>query len=217
MQTNLPKFDATKTALLEAAKRVLLAKGYSGLSTRAIAAAAGTQMSQIRYHFGSKEGMLLALYEYMTAQIIERQSTLFDDPDIPISKKWDVACDYLDADIQSGYVRVFQELMALGWSNATISERVVGTLSQWFTLHLKLVEEIQGKLGSLGPFDAEDIAALIGPAFVGGESFVLLGCEERGIPIRRALRRFGHVIRHFEEHSKGELCCVLPYHIPREI
>lgn len=205
MQTSAPKNVATKTALLEAAKEVLLSKGYSGLSTRAIAAAADTQMSQIRYHFGSKEGMILALYEYMTGQLIERQSDLFTDPTISLSNKWNIACDYLDEDIDSGYVRVFQELMALGWSNPAISQRIVGTLSQWFELHLKLVEEIGASLGSLGPLEAEDIAALIGPAFVGVENFILLGWEERGVPLRRALRRFGLVIRHFENQAKGEI------------
>jgi AcrR family transcriptional regulator len=204
VNTNPPKLDATKVALMEAAKAVLLAEGYSGLSTRAIAAAANTQMSQIRYHFGSKEGMVLALYEYMTDQVIDRQTAMFSDASMPISQKWDIACDYLDDDIASGYVRVFQELMALGWSNPVVCARVVGTMSQWFALHLKLVEEIQADLGTLGPFEAEDIAALIGTAFVGAESFILLGWEDRGIPLRRALRRFSHVIRYFENIGKGE-------------
>jgi AcrR family transcriptional regulator len=198
VNTSPPKLGATKVALMEAAKAVLLAEGYSGLSTRAIAAAANTQMSQIRYHFGSKEGMVLALYEYMTDQVIDRQTAMFSDASMPISQKWDIACDYLDDDIASGYVRVFQELMALGWSNPVVCGRVVGTLSQWFDLHVKLLEDFQETAGSLGPFEPEDIAALIGPAFVGAESFILLGWEESGIPVRRALRRFGQVIRHFE-------------------
>ena len=62
-----------KVELLEAAKRVLLEQGYAGLSTRAVAAEAGTQMSQIRYHFGSKEGMVLALFEHMNEALIARQ------------------------------------------------------------------------------------------------------------------------------------------------
>ena len=44
--------NPTKVSLLEAAKHVLLSDGYAGLSTRAIAAAADTQMSQIRYRLG---------------------------------------------------------------------------------------------------------------------------------------------------------------------
>ena len=68
MKSTTTQMNSTKVTLLEAAKHVLMTEGYSGLSTRAIATAANTQMSQIRYHFGSKEGMVLALYEYMTGQ-----------------------------------------------------------------------------------------------------------------------------------------------------
>ncbi|MBL4767851.1 MAG: TetR/AcrR family transcriptional regulator [Rhodobacteraceae bacterium] len=204
MRPTTIKANATKTALLDAAKKVLVSRGYSGLSTRAIADTANTQMSQIRYHFGSKEGLVLALYEYMTEQLIERQSNVFADKTQPLSKKWDIACDYLDADIESGYVRVFQELLAQGWSNPRIAKVVVTTLRQWFGLHLTLAKEFQQTCGSFGPFEAEDIALLISPAFVGVESFILLGWDEDSAPIRRALRRFGNVIQHFETIEKGE-------------
>lgn len=204
MQTSVPKFSATKSKLLEAAKTVLLSEGYSGLSTRAVAAAANTQMSQIRYHFGSKEGMVLALYESMTGQLIDRQTAMFTDSSIPISKKWDIACDYLDMDVATGYVRVFQELTALGWSNDRVAEKIRESMSLWYELHLMLANEFCEKYGSFGPFDADDIAALVGPAFVGVEAFILLGWEDQGIPVRRALRRFGNVIRYFENNQTGE-------------
>jgi AcrR family transcriptional regulator len=196
-----PARDSTKIVILDAAKQVLLAEGYSGLSTRAIAAAADTQMSQIRYHFGSKEGMVLALYEYMTEQLIERQTKLFTDPEIRLSQKWDIACDYLDKDIESGYVRVLQELIAVGWSNPQIGQAVISGLALWRKLHIDLAREFRENRGSLGPFEPEDIAALVGPIFIGVEAYLLLGCEEPNLPLRRALRRLGHVIRHFEEQS----------------
>jgi AcrR family transcriptional regulator len=199
-----PKYGATKSNLLEAAKSVLLAEGYSGLSTRAIAAAADTQMSQIRYHFGSKEGMVLALYDYMTAQVMDRQTAMFSDKTIPISQKWDIACDYLDADIASGYVRVFQELMALGWSNDKVAFEIRKSLSHWFELHLSLAKEFQDSFGSFSPFPMEDIVGLIGPAFVGVEAFILLGWEDQ-MPVRQSLRRFGNVIRHFENNHTEEI------------
>lgn len=204
-QTSTPKFNATKSKLLEAAKTVLLAEGYSGLSTRAIATAADTQMSQIRYHFGSKEGMVLALYEYMTGQLIDRQTAMFSDPTIPTSKKWDIACDYLDKDIATGYVRVFQELTALGWSNDNVAKKIRESISLWHDLHLILAKEFSKKLGSFELFDAEDIAALIGPAFIGVESTLLLGWEDQGVPALRALRRFGNVIRYYENQKTGEV------------
>src|SRR3954468_24015182 len=101
----------TGTSLLEAAKKVLHQKGYSGLSTRDVAATAGVPLSQIHYHFGSKQGLVLALFEYLNAQLLDRQNALFGDPTLSVSEQWDRACGYLDDDIASGYVRVLQELI----------------------------------------------------------------------------------------------------------
>ena len=96
----------TSTTLIEAAKTVLRQNGYAGLSTRDVAAEAGVPLSQIHYHFGSKQGMVLALFEYLNAQLLDRQQALFGDTSLTLSEQWDRACDYLDEDITSGYVRV---------------------------------------------------------------------------------------------------------------
>ena len=67
-------------------------------------------LSQIHYHFGSKQGLVLALFEHLNAQLLERQEHLFGNPALSLSEQWDRACDYLDEDIASGYVRVMDEL-----------------------------------------------------------------------------------------------------------
>ncbi len=114
----------TKCQLLDAAQQVLLEEGYAGLSTRRVAEAAGTQMSQIQYHFGSKEGMILALFENLNGQLIYRQTRTFENPELSVSEKWALSCDYLDEDIATGYVRVLMELTAAGWSNPAIGAAV---------------------------------------------------------------------------------------------
>ena len=194
----------TKSGILEAARQVLCEQGFSGLSTRSVATEANVPLSQIQYHFGSKEGMLLALYEYMNNQLLERQNAMFDDPNLTLSQKWDLACDYLDADIESGYVRVFQELMAAGWANREIGQVVRNGTMGWVELITKLSEEAQDCYGSFAPFAPEDISALVVTAFTGAEANLLLGLEDQGIPIRRALRRFCDVIRMFEQGIKQE-------------
>lgn len=58
---------ATRTALLDAALREFSAHGYEAASTRAIAAAAGTQQPQINYHFASKEALWHASVDHLFA------------------------------------------------------------------------------------------------------------------------------------------------------
>lgn len=201
MDTSPSERTDAKTELLESAKRVLVESGYAGLSTRAVAAEAGTQMSQIRYHFGSKEGMVLALFEYMNAALIERQSETFGRDDLTVSEKWACSCDYLEEDLASGYVRVLQELIAVGWSNPAVGDAVRRALALWYGLICDIVAEIRRELGTLGPFDDREIASLVSAAFIGAEALILLGLEDDGQPFRTALRRIGDLIAEAEARN----------------
>ncbi len=188
--------------LLEAAKQVLLEHGFAGLSTRAVAAQAETQMSQIRYHFGSKEGLVLALFDFMDAALIDRQKKTFGRSDLSIAEKWALSCDFLEDDLASGYVRVLQELIAVGWSNPAVGDAVRAAISKWNALIKTLVEEVEERAGTLGPFTSEEIASLVGAAFIGAESLILLGFDDAKHPARAALRRFGDIIAQAENSRR---------------
>ena len=126
---------------------MLRQNGYAGLSTRDVAAAAGVPLSQIHYHFGSKQGLVLALFEYLNAQLLDRQNALFGDPTLKLSEQWDRACDYLDDDIASGYVRVLQELIAASWADAEVAKVVRAGLMGWFDLIAELARKAERELG----------------------------------------------------------------------
>lgn len=49
-------------------------RGFEGASTREIAAASGTAMSSITYHFGGKEGLYLAVADHVANRIAARQA-----------------------------------------------------------------------------------------------------------------------------------------------
>ena len=192
------KVQATRTGLLKAANDVLQAQVYAGLSTRGVAAVAGVPMSQIQYHFGSKDGMVLALFEHLNAQLLERQNALFKDSKLKLSEKWDRACDYLDEDMASGYVRVLHELVVAGWSNSEIGRVARDGIMGWIKILADLARNAQDTHGPFGPFTPEDIAALVSSSFIGAEALLLLGIEDRGVPVRRTLRLFGDMIRERE-------------------
>ena len=200
----LAKKIETSTSILEAAKKMLRQNGHSGLSTRDVAAAAGVPLSQIHYHFGSKQGLMLALFDYLNAQLLDRQNAMFHDTTLTLSQRWDRACDYLDEDIASGYVRVLQELIAASWSDPEVARVVRGGLMGWFELIAEATRQAEKDLGDLSPFSPEEIAGLVSSAFIGAESLFLLGAEKKGAPVRQSLRRVGDVIRMAEsKSSKG--------------
>lgn len=188
-----------KDQIIEAAKECLLEVGYGRLSTRAITDRAAVPLSQLHYHFGSKRGLVLALLARENQQRLHRQGRLYDS-DMPLWKQWGQACDYLEEDLDSGYVRVLQELTAAGWSDEQVAVAVRDDLNGWFIL-LKRVFERFGQTNTLGPFLADEAAALVGMAFLGAETVILLGVSEEAIPTRRALRRVGELLRAVEERA----------------
>lgn len=188
----------TRSQLLDAGKRALLASGYAGLSTRRVAEAAGVPLSQIHYHFGSRQNLVLALLAEENELLLERQSRLYG-AEMPLWRQWEQACDFLEEDLRSGYVRVLQEMTAAGWSDAEIAEAVRENLSGWFALLADTASKVAPRVGGLGPLTADEAAALIGAAFLGIETMILLGFEESVLPCRSALRSIGFLLRTLEE------------------
>jgi AcrR family transcriptional regulator len=53
----------TKSRLLGVAERLFAEHGFVGVSVRQLTAAAGVNVAAVNYHFGSKEGLLTAIFE----------------------------------------------------------------------------------------------------------------------------------------------------------
>jgi AcrR family transcriptional regulator len=190
----------TRTAIIEAARARLWTEGHAGVSTRKVAAAAGVPLSQLHYHFGSKRGLLLAVLEAENQRLLERQERMYSS-DRPLWQRYEQACDFLDEDLESGYVRVLQEMIAEGWTNEDVGASVRQALTGWYTLLTSVAEEAEARFGSLGPFTAAEVAVLIGNAFIGSEALILLGFERDELPVRAALRRLGVLIRDMEQEN----------------
>ena len=188
----------TRRLIIAAALRRLLADGFAGLSTRKVAAEAGVPLSQLHYYFGSKQGLILALFSEENQRRLDRQRSMYGE-DLALWRRYERACDFLEDDLDSGYVRVLQEMIAAGWSNTEIRDAVRELLGGWFGLLGEVAREAERRHGRLGPFTAEETATLICTAFLGSEALLLLGFDREIAPIRSALRRVGVLIRQLEE------------------
>jgi AcrR family transcriptional regulator len=193
----------TRGTILEAARNVLLQDGYARLSTRRVAELADVPLSQIHYHFGSKQQLILGVLRAENARLLDRQAAMYAGPE-PLWKQWDQACDFLEIDLESGYVRILQEMVAAGWSDAEVAAEVRSMLGGWMRLLTDVAARESERVGGLGPFTPGEIAALMGIPFLGAESTILLGFTEADLPIRSALRKIGVVIRQLEESGRLE-------------
>jgi AcrR family transcriptional regulator len=180
--------------ILEAARARLLVDGFAGLSTRKVAQHAGVPLSQVHYHFGSKGAMVLAVLESENRRRLARQTQMYGQ-DVPLWRRYEQACDFLEDDLESGYVRVLQEMIAAGWSNPEIAAAARQIVAGWYELLTEVATEADERLGGLGPFTPAEIATLIGNVFIGSEALLLLGFDRHQLPIRSSLRRIAELIR----------------------
>jgi AcrR family transcriptional regulator len=190
----------TKHEVMNAAKAALIESGYAQLSTRRIAELAEVPLSQIHYHFGSKQNLVLAVLAEENRRLLERQKDMYA-ADVPLWKQWQQACDFLDDDLDSGYVRVLQEMVAAGWSDPEIASAVRVYLQGWFDLLQRVAATAGDRLSNARELPAKDLAVLVGAAFLGAETMILLGFED--LTTRKALRSVGEVIKSMEEQGAG--------------
>jgi AcrR family transcriptional regulator len=70
-------FPSTKEQIVRAAERLFAARGLDGVSLREIGMAAGNgNNSAVQYHFGSKEQLVLAIFEFRLPYLNERRKML---------------------------------------------------------------------------------------------------------------------------------------------
>jgi AcrR family transcriptional regulator len=192
----------TRGAIVSAARSCLLADGYANLSTRRVAEAAQVPLSQIHYHFGSKRQLILAVLESENERLLERQREMFDAPK-PLWVRWELACEFLDTDIESGYVRILQEMIAAGWSDAEVAAAVRRMIGAWPILLADVARREQERGADLGGFTADEVGALMAMPFLGAEELILLGVTESTLPMRAALRKVGVLMRRIAGAEAG--------------
>lgn len=197
--TQDPK-SPVRRRLLDAARICLLRDGYSGLATRSIADEAGTQVSQIHYHFGSRLGLVLALLEQQNADLLGRQTRMFGS-ETPLSVRWQQSCDFLEEDVRSGYVRVLQEIVAGGYSDPKLAAAARSVLRGWFVLLDGLALEAQALFATTQGFAEGDIACLMGLVFLGAETMILIDMD---LPVVRSLRAVGFLFATLEARRARE-------------
>ncbi|SEJ52073.1 TetR/AcrR family transcriptional regulator [Demequina mangrovi] len=180
--------EATTTdRILAACREQILAGGAASVSTRKVADAAGVPLSQIHYHFGSKRGLMLATLEAEDTRLVTRQAAMYAANE-PFAVQWRRACDHLDEDLDSGYVRILQEMVTAGYSDADLRARVRAMLDGWTELIVDALRYHYAHGLRLGSLTAEEACALTSAIFLGAEVMILTGLTGPSAPVRDALR-----------------------------
>lgn len=168
---------ATRDLILAAALRILARDGYSGLTARAIAAEAGTNVASLNYHFGSKRKFLPELYAALEREKYARQRAMYENRDTPLSTKWRQAIAYYRQDLADGYVRIVHEQYALGQTAPEIGAQVQEKMTAWQSLIEEAARRYLPALGVTVP--PEIVASTVVSFWLGMEVQHLAGASEQ--------------------------------------
>jgi AcrR family transcriptional regulator len=192
--------EATRRRIVDAARDVLLERGHAAASTRAVADEAGVRLSLVHYHFGGKQGLLLEVLERENELLLRRQHKLFSAPG-PLAEKWRTACDLLDEDVRSGYVRVLWELWAAGLADQELAAGWRAAIGGWRSLLESVYVSWADELGLELPISSRAVATLMSNLFEGIEIELLAGVPEQDAPHREVLDAIGVLIERAEARA----------------
>jgi AcrR family transcriptional regulator len=103
-------------ALMDAAERLLYEVGYAGVTTRAVAEAAGVNHGLVHYYFGSMEGLLTQTLERFVEELALALEGLYADPNLTFAEKWRLGSQFWVDEPTSRFPKILLELLAMGWN-----------------------------------------------------------------------------------------------------
>jgi AcrR family transcriptional regulator len=129
MAVQNPRAEACE-AFLDAAERLLSEVSWADVTVRRLATEAGLNHGLVHYYFGSMEELFVQVLERFTTRLIERQREMYAG-DAPFIEKWRTAMQYLDADRESGYQKIWFELQSMAWNRPELRDRIARVNSEW--------------------------------------------------------------------------------------
>jgi AcrR family transcriptional regulator len=173
----------TAQRLLEAARRLLERSGFNSLSVQAIGDEAGENKALIRYYFGSKDGLLVALVDWLMHDYlweVWQRLTQLSRTEKGLDILVDEAAAGMLSDTQS-YHSYFFDLLPHLLSNPSMSRQLSDLMQAYRDMHVRGFWDDRGEI----PDVIKDLAALT-VAMVDGLAIQVLA-EPGKIDVARAL------------------------------
>ncbi|MGO9341021.1 MAG: TetR/AcrR family transcriptional regulator [Acidimicrobiales bacterium] len=111
-------------AMMDAAEGLLYEVGYAGVTTRAVAEAAGVNNGLVHYYFGSMEELLSETLERFVDQLATALEALYEDPNLTFAEKWRLGSQFWVEEPTSRFPKILLELLAMGWNMPALKTRL---------------------------------------------------------------------------------------------
>jgi AcrR family transcriptional regulator len=159
-----------RDALLEAARRLILEKGFAATTARDLVAASDTNLGSIGYHFGSREALLNQALEELFDEWTELLAgAAFSEPDAPPLERlivtWKATLDTLGE--RHALLRAFIEALAHAERSPAFREEMRDHYRRTRRSVARLVEQALGPEAAASGADPLVVALLVIAVFDG--------------------------------------------------
>lgn len=159
---------ATKARIVDAALAALRDEGIAGISARSIARHGGFNQALIFYHFGSVDGLLIAVAQRES----ERRSALYAPALAAVTTFAElvaVARRLHDEEFQEGTVAALTQMMAGAVGSPDLSQGIADALRPWTDLVGETIDRLLDGTPFGDVLPADDLTSGIAALFLGIE------------------------------------------------
>ncbi len=193
----------TPGRIIEATLSALGEHGYAATTARVIAARGGFPVGLIFYHFGTLDGLLLAVLDHTSAMRLPRWRQA-------LASVRDVATllDRLDVlygeDVRSSHALAVKELVANGGFSQRLAPELAARMQPWFGLAEEVAARVLADSPLLAVLSARDLAVTAVSLYLGLETVARL-CDEPASAERlfTAGRHLAPLLGHLGARSAG--------------
>lgn len=126
--------ELATVALMDAAERLLYEVGYAGVTTRAVAEAAGVNHGLVHYYFGSMEELLTQTLARFVEQLAVALEGLYADPNLTFAEKWRLGSQFWVDEPTARFPKILLELLAMGWNMPLLRTRLTEVHARFRTI-----------------------------------------------------------------------------------
>jgi AcrR family transcriptional regulator len=170
--------DETRARILDAALQALRSDGIAGVSARAIARHGGFNQALIFYHFGSVEGLLMAVARRES----ERRSALYAPAlrrATSLPELVRVARHLHEEEFASGSVAALTQMLAGAARSEDLARGTWDAMEPWTTLVGETIERLIAGTPYQDVLPVGDLTSAVTALFLGIELYAGLDPEER--------------------------------------
>ncbi len=166
----------TRRRIVDAALQTLRDEGIAGISARAIARHGDFNQALIFYHFGSVEGLLVAVARSES----ERRSALYAEAlreVTTLAELVEVARRLHDEEFRAGAVAALTQMLAGAVGSEELARGIRASLEPWTRLVGETIDRVLAGTPYAGVLPRDDVTAALAALFLGIELYTGLDPE----------------------------------------